>query len=306
MPDAFDALREPTVPLAPRPRFARELRARLAAELGHDRKETAMPPLAIREYTPARLHSLTPYLALSDPARAIEWYTEVFDAVLLGEPIIMPDGRIGHAEMRIGDSVFMLAGEFPEERHLSPTTLGGSTVGLMLHVPDAEATYAKAVDLGATALRPIREQYGARGGTIHDPFGHRWFVQTNLEADDVPVEDIGGRRFGDIGYVTFEVADGERAARFFGALFGWELRGGYQPGSFHIASITPPPGIHGRPGDPEARIYFRVDDIEATAARVRELGGQVLSTAEHDSGGNAECVDDQGLRFDLFRPRPGY
>jgi len=84
----------------------------------------------------------------------------------------------------VGDTVFMLAGEFPEENHRSPHTLGGSTVGLMLHVPDAEATYARAVERGATPLRPIRVNHGARGGTIYDPFGHRWFIQTNLDTED--------------------------------------------------------------------------------------------------------------------------
>jgi uncharacterized glyoxalase superfamily protein PhnB len=308
MTDPFEALRESLVPLAPRAEFARQLRRQIAAEIAleNDEQEQTMPTLEIREYTPARLHSLTPYLAVADPARAIEWYAAVFDAALMGEPIVMPDGRIGHAEMRVGDTVFMLAGDFPEEGHLSPTTLGGSSVGLMVHVQDADATYAKAVDMGATALRPISVQYGARGGTIRDPFGHRWFVQTNLEADDVPVEDVSGRRFGDLGYLTLEVADGERAARFYGELFGWRLDAGYEPGSFHIASITPPAGIHARPGDPEVKVFFRVDDIEAAAARVRELGGQVLSIATHPSGGNAECVDDQGLRFDLYRPRAGY
>jgi predicted enzyme related to lactoylglutathione lyase len=208
--------------------------------------------------------------------------------------------------MRVGDTVFMLAGEFPEEGHLSPETLGGSTVGLMLHVPDSDATYARAVDMGATALRPVAENYGARGGTIRDPFGHRWFVQTAIEADDLPVEKIDGRRYGDVGYLTLLVADGERAARFFAELFGWDLEAGYQPGAFHIASITPPAGIDSRPGAPEVRLYFRVDDIEIAAARVRDLGGQVLSVGDYESGGNAECVDDQGLRFDLIRPKPGY
>ena len=79
-----------------------------------------------------------------------------------------------------------------------------------------------------------------------------------------------------------------------------------EPGSFHISSITPPSGIHSGQDDLEFRVFFRVDDIEATAARVREAGGEVLSVANHDSGGNAECRDDQGLRFDLFRPRAGY
>ena len=100
--------------------------------------------------------------------------------------------------------------------------------------------------------------------------------------------------------------DGDRARRFYSALFGWEARDGYQPGSFHISSITPPSGIHGREGEAEVRLYVGVDDIDAAAARVREVGGEVLSVANYESGGNAECVDDQGLRFDLFRPRPGY
>lgn len=309
MSDPFDQLREPIVPLAPRPEFARDLRRRIVAALatGTQPEEEAMPALAIREYTPARLHSLTPYLATNDPARAIEWYAEVFDASLMDDPIVMPDGRIGHAEMRVGDTVFMLAGEYPEEGHLAPTTVGGSTVGLMLHVPDAEATYAKAVSLGATALRPVEQRYGARQGTLRDPFGHRWFISTAVAADDIPVEDIAGRRYGDIGYMVLRAPDGDRAARFFGSLFGWSLGAGYRPGAYHIESITPPAGIDTGDDHSSVRLYFRVDDLDAAVARVRELGGQVLSVNEYaDSGGNAECVDDQGMRFDLFRPKPGY
>jgi uncharacterized glyoxalase superfamily protein PhnB len=258
----------------------------------------------VREYTPARLRSLTPYLAISDPAAAIDWYIEVFGAELLGDPIVMPDGRIGHAELRIGDTALMLAGEFPEEGHRSPLDLGGSTVGIQVYVPDSDATYALAVERGATALRPIAENYGARGGTIRDPFGHRWFVMTQIEVEDVPVEDAPGRRFGDIGYMTLQVPDAAKANRFYTALFGWTTDAG--PYGFHIASITPPAGIADGAEEPEVRVYFRVDDIESVARRVRDLGGEVLSVAQHDSGGNAECKDDQGLRFDLFRPRPGY
>jgi uncharacterized glyoxalase superfamily protein PhnB len=300
--DPFETLREPNIPLAPRPAFAAALRRRLSVELGMTREVQPMPE--IREYTPARLRSITPYLATHDPAAAIEWYTEVFAAQLLSDPIVMPDGRIGHAELRIGDSAIMLAGEFPEEDHRSPLALGGSTVALQVYVPDVEATYALAVERGATPLRPISENYGARGGAIRDPFGHRWFVSTQIDIDDVPVEDAPGRRFGDIGYVTLRVPDGERARRFYSALFGWTLHGSHE--GYHIASITPPAGIQPGIEDPEVRVFFRVDNIEAVAQRVRELGGEVLSIANHDSGGNAECRDDQGLRFDLFRPRAGY
>jgi uncharacterized glyoxalase superfamily protein PhnB len=302
--DPFDSLREPNIPLAPRPAFAASLRRRLTAAL---RTTWEVPPmLEVREYTPARLRSLTPYLATHDPAAAIDWYSEVFGAELLGEPIVMDDGRIGHAELRIGDAVMMLAGEFPEEDHRSPLTLGGGSVAIQVYVPDSAATYALAVERGATPLRPIAEHYGARGGVLRDPFGHRWFVQTQLEVDDVPVEDAPGRRFGDIGYVTLRVPDGERARRFYGELFDWRMDGGRDAGSYHIASITPPAGIHGGVDEAEARIFFRVDDIASVVRRVRDLGGEVLSVAEYDSGGNAECRDDQGLRFDLFRPRAGY
>jgi uncharacterized glyoxalase superfamily protein PhnB len=298
MPDPFETLREPVTPLAPRPEFARELRRRIAVELGGG---GPAHPLAVREYTPARLHSITPYLATDDPIRAIEWYGDVFGARLLSDPIVMPDGSIGHAELRIGDSVFFLAGEYPAEDHRSPRTLGGSTAAFVVYVPDSDATYARAVDLGATPLRPVTEQYGGRGGVVRDPFGHRWMISTALEAEDVPVEDIDGRRFGDIGYVTFMVPDADRTRRFFVDLFGWDVEA-----SGHIASITPPSGIAGGSDTPEARVYFRVDDIEAVAQRVRDLGGQVLVLNDYPSGGNAECVDDQGMRFDLWRARPGY
>ena len=179
MTDAFDALREPVIPLAPRDEFAASLRRRISSALGPNREEHPVPD--IRDYAPERLHSITPYLACGDPAAAIDWYVDVFGAVLLDEPIVMPDGRIGHAELRVGDSVVMLAGDFPEENHVNPITLGGSSVALMLHVPDAAATFARAVERGATPLRPIAEHYGARGGVIRDPFGHRWFVQTNID-----------------------------------------------------------------------------------------------------------------------------
>ena len=229
----------------------------------------------------------------------------MFGAELLGDPIVMPDGRIGHAELRIGDAVIMLAGEFPEEDHRSPLTLGGSTVAIQVYVPDSDATYALAVERGATPLRPIGENYGARGGVLRDPFGHRWFVQTQLEADDVPVEDAPGRRFGDIGYVTLRVPDAERASRFYGALFGWTMHGG--PDGFHIASITPP-GRHPGPASRRPRSACSSASTTSTPSwhAIRELGGEVLSVANYDSGGNAECRDDQGLRFDLFRPRAGY
>ena len=180
----------------------------------------------------------------------------------------MPDGRIGHAELRVGDTVFMLAGEFPEERHLEPDDARRQHASaLMLHVPDSDATYARPSSDGAEALRPVAEEYGARQGVIRDPFGHRWFVATAVEADDVPVEDVPGRRFGDIGYMTLEVAR-RRPRR---AVLRRAVRLGARRAATSPARSTSRRS-HRRPAStagqatPEVRLYFRVDDIEAAAA----------------------------------------
>lgn len=302
--DPFERLREPAVPLAPRATFAADLRRRLAARLGVP--DSGRPPVPeIREYTPARYTSLLPMLSCPRAAEAVEWYVDVLDAVLMEPPVMMDDGRLGHAELRVGNTVFSVADEWPELDLVGPGET--NSVSLMLYVPDARATYERAVARGATAQRPPEPAYGALRGTFRDPFGHRWNVGTALEPDDVPVEDVPSRRLGDVGYITLNVPDGERARRFFSALFGWDVREGNVPGGFHVESVTPPAGIATTDdAEPSTRLYFRVDDIETAAARVRELGGEVLSVADYPSGGNAECRDDQGLRFDLFRPRPGY
>ena len=214
----------------------------------------------VREYTPSRLHSFSVNLTCKDADRALEWYVDVFDARVIGEPIVMDDGTIGHAELLVGDTVFMLADEYPVEGVRSPEELGGNSVTMMLYVPDVEATFARALAQGAIEQRPISSAHGARMGVLRDPFGHRWFVGTALEADDVPVEDAPGRRFGDIGYLTIEAPDGERARRFYGALFGWQFDGA--GGDYHIATVTPPSGIHGGVDTPDVKVYFRVDDID--------------------------------------------
>jgi uncharacterized glyoxalase superfamily protein PhnB len=303
--DPFDSLRQPIVPLAPSAPFASALRQRLADRLGVTTPARSPMP-EIREYTPARYRSLTITLTCRRASEAVSWYAEVFDAVLMEAPTMMDDGRLGHAELRVGDSVFAVADEWPELDLVGPVDT--NSVSMTVYVPDAAATYQRALDHGATHLRPPEPAYGSLRATVRDPFGHRWNIATALEPDDVPVEDLPSRRLGDVGYITLGVPDGEQARRFYSDLFGWEVRPGSVEGGFHIDTVTPPTGIMstGDGSAPEVRLYFRVDDLEAVAARVRELGGEVLSMTDYASGGNAECVDDQGLRFDLFRPRPGY
>jgi PhnB protein len=130
---------------------------------------------------PDGYHALTPYLVVGDAAKAIDFYKEAFGA---DELMRMggPDGRVGHAELRIGDSVVMLADEHPEMDARSPESVGGSPVSIVLYVEDSDAVFDRAVKAGATAERPVEHQfYGDRAGTLRDPFGHRWNIHTTVE-----------------------------------------------------------------------------------------------------------------------------
>jgi PhnB protein len=142
-------------------------------------------------YRPAGYYALTPYLIVTDAARAIEFYKQVFGATE-GMRISMPGGKVGHAEIKIGDSYLMLADEFPEMDIRSPQTIGGTPVGLALFVEDCDAVFARAVAAGAKVIRPLQDQfYGDRSGTVLDPFGHKWTIATHKE--DVSPEEIQKR-----------------------------------------------------------------------------------------------------------------
>jgi PhnB protein len=135
--------------------------------------------------------TLTAYLIVGDGAAAIAFYQQVFGAKLrlkLGAP----GGKIGHAELEIGDSLIMLADEHPDIGALSPKSVGGSPIGLHLYVEDVDAVTAGAVDAGGTLRHPPETKfYGDRNSTVEDPFGHRWYISTHVE--DVPAEEIARR-----------------------------------------------------------------------------------------------------------------
>jgi PhnB protein len=140
---------------------------------------------------PEGYHSLTPYLIVDGAAAAIEFYKKAFGAV---ETVRMPgpDGRIGHAEIRIGDSIVMLADENPGMNARSPKTVGGSPVSLLLYVENVDRVVETAVAAGAKIERPIEDKfYGDRMGGIVDPFGHHWYVGTHIE--DVTPEEMKKR-----------------------------------------------------------------------------------------------------------------
>ena len=140
---------------------------------------------------PEGYHSLTPYLVVNDAARAIEFYKEAFGAQELMR-FDAPGGKVGHAELKIGDSVLMLSDECDETGMRAPQTLGGTPVGLMLYVEDVDAVVDRAVSAGAKLERPVKDQfYGDRTGGVADPFGHSWYVATHVE--DVSPEELQRR-----------------------------------------------------------------------------------------------------------------
>jgi len=140
---------------------------------------------------PDGYHRVTPYLIVDGAANAIEFYKKAFGASeLLRFPA--PDGRIGHAEVKIGDSTVMLADEHPERGARGPKAFGGSPISLLLYVEDVDRTVERAVAAGAKVTRPVADQfYGDRTGGIQDPFGHEWYVATHVE--DVSPEEMQRR-----------------------------------------------------------------------------------------------------------------
>jgi PhnB protein len=140
---------------------------------------------------PAGYHSLTPYIFVRGATEAIKFYTAAFGATdVLSLP--MPDGTIAHAEMKIGDSIFMFSDENPAWGNKGPQTLGGYSGGMCIYLPDVDKAFAKAIAAGAKELRPVMDQfYGDRSGSLIDPFGHMWTLATHIE--DVPHEEYAPR-----------------------------------------------------------------------------------------------------------------
>jgi PhnB protein len=140
---------------------------------------------------PDGYHTVTPYLVVNDGAKAIDFYKQAFGATELFR-MDGPDGKVGHAEVRIGDSPVMLADEHPEMGFRSPRSLGGAGVSLMVYVEDVDAVFPRAVAAGGKELRPVQDQfYGDRSGTLEDPFGHVWTISTHKE--DVSSEEMRRR-----------------------------------------------------------------------------------------------------------------
>ena len=140
---------------------------------------------------PEGYHSVTPYLIIEGAADAIEFYKKAFGATELFR-FPAPDGKIGHAEIKIGDSPVMLADAYPEMGYKGPKSIGGSSVSLMIYIEDVDTVFNRAVNAGATVKEAVTNKfYGDRSGTLVDPFGHIWHVSTHTE--DVPMEEMEKR-----------------------------------------------------------------------------------------------------------------
>lgn len=140
---------------------------------------------------PDGYHTVTPYLACSDAAQAIAFYKKAFGAKELLR-IPGPGGKIGHAELRIGDSRVMLADEYRDMDFLGPLSRGGSAVHLHIYMPNADKVVERAVEAGAKVVQPLEDKfYGDRTGSVQDPFGHVWHIATHVE--DVPPRELRKR-----------------------------------------------------------------------------------------------------------------
>jgi uncharacterized glyoxalase superfamily protein PhnB len=296
--DPMDALRTPIVPIDPDPAFAARLRQRLQDAL-LERSGGAMTDT--RDYATDLATealpwppTLTPYIAVSDGRAAIEWYVTVFGAERRGDPYVMADGSIGHAELGLGDAVLMLA-EGSSEVPVAPPTGGPHSHTLHLAVDDVDATVRRAAAQGAEIERePVDEPYG-RVGVLVDPFGHRWLV------NQLPARATRARH-GDVNYITMAVPDDERAKAFYGAVLGWEFEPGRVPRGWGAVGVQPMFGLWGGQDDREIQLCYRVADVAAAAERVRTAGGVASAVERRPYGLMSECVDDQGAHFQLWQP----
>ena len=270
--------------------------------------ETTSPAAERPPYVPERLHTITPYLAVSDARAAIAWYQDVFAAQIESEPIIMDDQRVGHVELRVGDSVFMMSDEFAEIDVRGPTARGGTSVALVVYVPDVDRVFAHALDAGGVMERPVEDQFhGSRAGWLRDPWGHRWNVCTPLASVPTRLAERNLRTAPvNLGYYTVHAPDGQRASAFYSQAFGWDSTIDTPGGGQHVANITPPGGVQGGSAPPSISVFFRVADIRAAIAKIRALGGDATEPELHPSGWNASCHDDQGVEFKLWEPAQGY
>lgn len=234
------------------------------------------------------------YLAVPDARAAIAWYIDALGAVQVGEPIVMDDGRIGHAELALAGGVFYLADEYPEIGLKAPAPHANS-VSLMLEVPDTDAALERARTLGAQVQREPYENYGTRNAAIIDPSGHRWMLSGPATGAAVPIQH------GDVGYVSVWAPDAARAAAFYGHVLGWT----YDPATGQVTNTRQPIGIFSVAGAGNLFCCYAVTDLDGAREAILTGGGQPGQTQEFDFGTVLDATDPAGTPFAVFMPAPG-
>jgi uncharacterized glyoxalase superfamily protein PhnB len=341
--NAFEQLRidDATAPQSPPDaRFTSRLRAQLEVALTPipdlpvvqlpEREDTTTmtDTLSTTSTTTTTTQLLVPYIAVHDATAALDWYADALDGV---ETVryVGDDGRIGHAEMIIHGARIMLSDAYPEIGVVAANSHEGSSCALHLEVADIDAVHSTAVAAGATSMREPEDQpHGSRMSTVLDPFGHRWMFSqaiatptateidaamtgfTVIEAAATTPTDTqepalagstSGSRPIQLGYYTIHTDDIAKAATFYSNVLGWEV----DPDSGHVSNCDLPFGFQTDHGD-GVRLWMQVSDADPVIERVLAMGGEVVEDTMYASGRGVECRDDQGERFDLHHPAPGY
>ena len=315
----MDQLRIVDEPASPDARFVARLRAQVVAAL--DLPTVPLPersPIMTDTATAPTTTNLTPYICVSPAVDALAWYADVLGAV---ETIRYTgdDGRIGHAEITVSGAQIMLSDEYPELGVVAPTTLGGTPTTMHLTVPDVDAAYERFVAAGGRPAGPPRDEaYGARGFSALDPFGHRWMIQTPTGSPSI--EEIQAQSEG----YTITAPAAPATVRWSSsgtsrspsptpppaaASTASCSAGPTEPGNAgdeyaHVANTKLPLGLTPGRADEAPVLYFRVDDVAAYAARVRELGGEVIAETVVRVGPQRHLPRRPGPRVPAVATRP--
>ena len=327
MPDPFEALRVPDADADPDPEFAGRLRGRLERALSLPEGVTVSnltfepaplhghsgePPRG--EPVPAAPPAVVPYLIVDGARRALDWYVSALGANRRGESIVMPDGRIGHAELELRGSVLYLADESAESHVAAPPRGAGATVSFTFEVPDVDGAVNRALSAGADLERPLADNSYGRNAVIRDPFGHRWIISSlsaqgdAVLADPPQVASVGRApaiRQGDIGYVSLWVPDADRAATFFAKVLGWSYEAEVAGHSRHVADRPLHHGVDGGHDRSSLLLCFVVDDVVDAVVRVRAAGGRADEPTLEPWGRSAMSTDIEGTPFSLYEPPSG-
>ncbi|MCK0173714.1 VOC family protein [Mycolicibacterium sp. F2034L] len=304
--DPLTALRGGDLPVAPDPAFAAALRARLEAALripdrtgeiemsGTDTAIAEMRSTTAADESALPRPAALPYLTVADAHAAIDWYVDVFGATLVGAPIVMDDGRIGHAELALAGGVLYLADEYPEIGLAAPAPQHVS-VSLMVQVPDTDAALRRARERGAHVQREPYEDHGARSAAVIDPFGHRWMLSGPVTGAATPIQH------GDVGYVALWTPDADRAAAFYGHVLGWV----YDSQTGRVTNVGQRIGIHPTTERSTLLCCYAVTDLTGARQSIMDAGGEVGAVTDSDIGTVLEAVDSQGNPFAVFEPASG-